>query len=120
MQPCLARKVIAKVKCGLSHHHKTPARKSLRKSDGSLTSTNKECADTLSGHFATIFSRTHITFDPTVLCFLPNSPVHNKLAAPPLPVGTLANPPAPTKPQIPWPQWFNDRRPKDPVSILAR
>ena len=67
----------------MSYHHKAPASKTLRKPDGSLTSTDKEYADTLSGHFATIFSRTDITFDPTVLFLLPNTPVHNELDAPP-------------------------------------
>ena len=78
-QPYLAWKVMAKVKRGLSHHNTAPANKSLRKPDESLTSIDKEYADTLSSHFSTIFSRIDITFDPSVLSLLPNTPVHAEL-----------------------------------------
>ena len=82
-QPYLALKVITRVKKGLSRHHKSPANKSLRRPDNSLTATDKEYAKTLSSHFATIFSHTDVTFNPTVLSLLPDTPVHDEFDAPP-------------------------------------
>ena len=80
-QPYHAWKIIAKVQKGLSHHHQAPASKTLRRVDGSLTTTNREYVDTLSDHFSITFSRIDVVFDLTVLYLTPGCTVHTKLDA---------------------------------------
>ena len=75
--------LIEKLRKGLSYHHTPPSSSMLRRKDGSITASDKEYVEALRDHFATIFSRLDIPFDPTVLDAILQRQIHWSIDDPP-------------------------------------